>query len=263
MTDVAAIAERILDAYRTGTPIAPVRSEIKGVAEAYAVQRATVERWLAQGRRLAGQKIGLTSKVVQAQLGVDEPDFGALFADMVLQDGAVVPAGRVLQPRIEGEIAFVLKADLDGDRAGRITPQQVIAATEYVTPAIEICGSRIANWDIRIEDTIADDASSGLIVLSPRHNPADLAGLAAIAMTIRQDDAVAAEGRGEACLGNPAVAVAWLGEALLRFGAKLRAGDIVMSGALAKMLPAEPGSRFTADFGAFGSVSVAFARSGQ
>jgi 2-keto-4-pentenoate hydratase len=258
MTDASAIAERLLEAYRTGTPIAPLRGEITGVTQAYAVQRATIERWLAQGRRLAGHKIGLTSKVVQAQLGVDEPDFGALFQDMVLQDGATVPRARVLQPRIEGEIAFILKADLAGDKAGRITPEEVIAATSYVTPAIEICGSRIAKWDIRIEDTIADDASSGLIVLSSRHNEPTLDMLAATAMTMRQNGAVAAEGRGEACLGNPAIAVAWLGEALLRFGTRLRAGDVVMSGALAKMLSAEPGSRFDADFGAFGSVSVRF-----
>jgi 2-keto-4-pentenoate hydratase len=260
MADVTAIAQRILEAYRTGTPIPPLRGEINGVDEAYAVQRATIGRWLAEGRRLAGQKIGLTAKAVQAQLGVDEPDFGALFADMVLPDGAMVPKGRVLQPRIEGEIAFVLKADLTGDGSGRIAPQQVIEATDYVTPAIEICGSRIANWDIRIEDTIADDASSGLIVLSGTRVKPDLAALAAVALTMRHNGTAAADGRGEACLGNPAIAVAWLGEALLRFGTRLRAGDIVMSGALAKMLAAEPGSRFVADFGAFGSVSVDFAQ---
>jgi 2-keto-4-pentenoate hydratase len=260
MADIQAIARRLLDAYRSGTPIAPVRSEISGVDQAYAVQRATVETWLGQGRKLAGQKIGLTSPAVQAQLGVDQPDFGALFADMVLENGATVPRGRVLQPRIEGEIAFVLKADIEGDRGGRVTPAQVIAATEYVTPAIEICGSRIANWDIRIEDTIADDASSGLIVLSGQRSKPDLTALAAVAMTIRYNADAPLEGRGDACLGNPANAVAWLAEAMLRYGAKLRAGDIVMSGALAKMLPAEPGSRFLAEFGALGSVSVSFAR---
>ncbi len=259
MADIPAIARRLLEVYRSGTPIAPIRTEISGVDLAYAVQRATVETWLAQGRKLVGHKIGLTSPAVQAQLGVDQPDFGALFADMVLENGATVPRGRVLQPRIEGEIAFVLKADLDGDHAGRIAPGQVIAATEYVTPAIEICGSRIANWDIRIEDTIADDASSGLIVLSGQRSKPDFAALAAVAMAIHHNDGAPLEGRGEACLGNPANAVAWLGEALLRHGSKLRAGDIVMSGALAKMLPAEPGSRFTAEFGAWGRVSVAFA----
>lgn len=258
MVDSDAIAERILAAYANGRPIAPVRGEIQGVAAAYEIQRRTVQSWLARGRRLTGHKIGLTSQAVQAQLGVSEPDFGALFADMVLRDGAVVAQGRVLQPRIEGEIAFVLKSALVPDRNGRITPQSVIDATEYVTPAIEICGSRITNWDIRIEDTIADNASSGLIVLSDRRNTPALAALEHVAMTVRENDAAAAQGTGAACLGNPAIAVAWLGEALARFGTKLRAGDIIMSGALAKMLPAGSGSRFTADFGDFGSVSVAF-----
>ncbi|HXQ53902.1 MAG TPA: fumarylacetoacetate hydrolase family protein [Stellaceae bacterium] len=259
MSKTAEIARRILDAYASGTTIAPVRGEITGVAEAYAVQRATIEVWLGQGRKLIGHKIGLTSPAVQAQLGVGEPDFGALFADMVVPDGAVVPKGRVLQPRIEGEIAFVLKSDLRGDRDGRISPADVIAATDYVVPAIEICGSRIANWDIRIEDTIADDASSGLIVLSGQRSKPSLDALATIAMAVRPSDAEAVSGSGDACLGNPANAVAWLGEALLRFGGRLRAGDVVMSGALAKMLPAAPGTSFTADFGAFGSVSVGFA----
>jgi 2-keto-4-pentenoate hydratase len=259
MADIQGIARRLLEVYRSGTPIAPIRSEISGIDQAYAVQRATVAAWIAHGRKPAGHKIGLTSPAVQAQLGVGEPDFGALFADMVLPNGVSVPRGLVLQPRIEGEIAFVLKADLDGDSAGKITPAQVIAATDYVTPAIEICGSRIANWDIRIEDTIADDASSGLIVLSGQRSKPDLAVLAAAPMLLRKNDDAPLEGRGDACLGNPANAVAWLGEALLRYGAKLKAGDIVMSGALAKMLSAEPGSRFSAEFGALGSVAVSFA----
>ncbi|HUK59080.1 MAG TPA: fumarylacetoacetate hydrolase family protein [Stellaceae bacterium] len=258
MANNDAIAQRILAAYASGRPIAPVRGDVDGVAAAYEIQRRTVQSWLAQGRKLAGHKIGLTAEAVQTQLGVSEPDFGELFADMVLRDGAVVAAGRVLQPRIEGEIAFVLKSDLAPDAGGKISPASVIAATDYVTPAIEICGSRIANWDIRIEDTIADNASSGLIVLSERRNAPTLAALERVAMKMRLDDTVAVEGTGAACLGNPANAVAWLGEALARFGTRLRAGDIIMSGALGKMLPASPGNRFLADFGDFGSVSVTF-----
>ena len=258
MSPTETIAHRILAAYASGTPILPIRGEIMGVAEAYEVQRATIAAWLQQGRKLVGHKIGLTSLAVQAQLGVGEPDFGALFADMILPDGSIVAPSDVLQPRIEGEIAFVLKRDLAADSDGRISPDAVIAATDYVTPAIEICGSRIANWDIRIEDTIADNASSGLIVLSDQRNAPTLAGLAQVAMALKLNDASAVAGGGEACLGNPANAVSWLGEALLRFGTKLRAGDIVMSGALAKMLPAEPGSRFVADFGTFATVSVSF-----
>lgn len=260
MTDTEQIAQRILAAYASGNPIQPIRSEVKGVAAAYAIQREVVQRWLRQGRTLAGHKIGLTSKAVQDQLGVAEPDFGELFGDMVLRDGATVAPGRVLQPRIEGEIAFVLKTDLEADASGRVSPEAVIAATDYVTPAIEICGSRIANWDIKIEDTIADNASSGLIVLSGQRNAPSLAALRSVRMRLRHNDEPALEGSGEACLGNPAIAVAWLAEALAGFGTKLRAGDIVMSGALAKMLPAAQGSRFVADFGDFGKVSVEFGR---
>lgn len=251
------IARRILNAYETRQPIAPVRGEITGLAGAYAVQRATVQIWQESGRTIVGQKIGLTSKPVQTQLGVDEPDFGTLFSDMVLESGAAVENGRVMQPRIEAEIAFVLKADLHGER---ISPEAVIAATDYVCPAIEICGSRIARWDIKIEDTIADNASSGLVVLGSMRRKPVLADLAAVAMTLTHNGTVAGEGRGAACLGNPAIAVAWLAEALTRFGGGLKAGDLVMSGALSKMLSASPGDEFRADFGDFGFASVSFAK---
>jgi 2-keto-4-pentenoate hydratase len=255
LSDTSEIAQRILRAYSDQTPIEPIRGEIKGVAAAYAVQQAVVDIWKGHGRKIAGQKIGLTSKAVQDQLGVKEPDFGTLFADMILEDGATVAPGAVSQPRIEGEIAFILKSDLRGTK---ITPEEVIAATDYVCPAIEICGSRIARWDIKIEDTIADNASSGLVVVGKRHTKPVLAGLADAEMSIRHNGAPAGAGRGQACLGNPAIAVAWLAEALTRFGEGLRAGDLVMSGSLAKMIAAEPGDKFDVDFGALGTVSVTF-----
>ena len=250
------ISRDILRAYETGVAIEPVRTRITGVPAAYEVQRETVRIWSERGRKLAGQKIGLTSQAIQTQLGVTEPDFGALFSDMIVADGGTVPAGSVMQPRVEAEIAFVLKSDLRGER---IAPEEVIAATAYVTPAIEICGSRIAGWNIRIEDTIADNASSGLIVLGKSRIKPALADLAAVPMRLSHNGAAAAEGRGDACLGNPAIAVAWLAGALTRFGTGLRAGDVIMSGGLAKMIAAEPGSRFAADFAAYGSVSVSFA----
>ncbi|MBN9080980.1 MAG: hypothetical protein BGP04_22135 [Rhizobiales bacterium 62-17] len=237
-------------------PIAPVREQLNGVAEAYAVQQKTVRDWLAGGRRIAGRKIGLTAKAVQQQLGVDEPDFGTIFADMVVPHGGEVAKGTVQQPRIEAEIAFVLKRDLSG---AQVTAEDVIAATDYVCPALEICGSRIADWNIKIEDTVADNASAGLIVLGEQRSAADLAQLPQVAMQLAHNGTVAVEGRGEACLGNPAIAVAWLAQALARYGEGLKAGDIVMSGALARMLPASPGDVFEGDFGAFGSVKVSFA----
>ncbi len=251
------IANRIIAAYRTHTPIAPIRTEIHGVPAAYAVQKAAIDIWLKNGRRVAGHKIGLTSKAVQDQLGVTEPDFGALFADMILVSGSTVEKGTVMQPRIEAEIAFLMKSDLRGKK---ISPEQVIAATDCVCPAIEICGSRIAQWDIKIEDTVADNASSGLVVLgTKRTTSVMLDDLARAQMSIRHNGAAAGSGRGDACLGNPAIAVAWLAETLTHFGNGLRAGDLVMSGALAKMIAASPGDTFDVDFGGMGNVAVSFA----
>lgn len=251
------IAQRILRAYETGDPIAPVRGEISGLAVAYAVQRATFDAWVSAGRKPAGHKIGLTSKAVQDQLGVKEPDYGTLFSDMILESGAQIGPQAVLQPRIEPEVAFVLKADLAG---AHVTAEDVIAATDYVVPAVEVCGSRIKGWDIRFEDTIADNASSGLVVLgAAKHKPV-LAALAEVAVQVRNGDAICAEGKGAACLGNPANAVAWLAVALAQFGHRLRAGEVVMSGAMAKMVPAERGDHFTVDFGTFGAVTLGFSR---
>jgi 2-keto-4-pentenoate hydratase len=251
------IAKRILRAYDTGEPIAPVRSEVSGLTAAYAVQRATYDAWVAAGRKLAGHKIGLTSKAIQEQLGVHEPDYGTLFGDMILDNKAAIAARAVIQPRIEPEVAFVLKADLVGEN---ITAEQVIAATDYVVPAVEICGSRIQGWDIRFEDTIADNASSGLVVLGNKKHKPVLAELADVAVQVKLGDKVCSEGRGAACLGNPANAVAWLAAALTRLGHGLRAGDLIMSGAMAKMVPAEKGNAFDVDFGAFGAVSLSFDR---
>ena len=143
------IALRIIDAYRTR--VAPVRGEVKGVSAAHEVQQHAVSIWRQRGRRVAGQKLGLTAKAVQEQLGVGEPDFGTPFTNMILNSGAIIERGVVMQPRTEAEIAFVMKQDLAGSK---IAPNTMITATDYVVPAIEICGNRIAAWDIRIEDTI-------------------------------------------------------------------------------------------------------------
>jgi 2-keto-4-pentenoate hydratase len=256
MSMVQEIAESLQDAYASGRPIAPVRDRIADVASAYAVQQAQVEAWLRRGRRVVGRKIGLTAKVVQQQLGVDEPDFGTIVDDMVLPDGAIVSRGTVLQPRVEPEIAFVLARGLP---ARDVTAEEVVAATAYVCAAIEICGSRIAGWDIALTDTVADNASAGRIVLGNNHMRPVLSELPAIGVAVARNGLLAAEGTGEACLGNPATAVAWLAAALGKLGTRLEAGDIIMSGALSRMVAAEPGDRFVADFGRFGIVSVAFA----
>jgi 2-keto-4-pentenoate hydratase len=257
MSVVDEVTRSLQTAYATGHPIAPVRDRVSDVATAYAIQQAQVAAWLTQGRRIVGRKIGLTAKVVQKQLGVDEPDFGTILDHMVAPDRGQIAAGTILQPRVEAEIAFVLAKDLDPIR---VSPDTVVAVTDYVCPAIEICGSRISGWDIKIADTIADNASAGMIVLGMRRTKAVLAELPGISVSVRQNGAVVAEGAGQACLGNPAIAVAWLAEALGRLGTQLRAGDIVMSGALARMIPGAAGDDFAADFGAFGSASIGFAR---
>jgi 2-keto-4-pentenoate hydratase len=187
------IANRILEAYKSGIPIAPVRTEVSGVTAAYAVQRATCDAWIRAGRKPAGSKIGLTSKAVQEQLGVHEPDYGALFSDMILKSGAHIEPHKVLQPRVEPEVAFVLKTDLIGEK---LTAEQVIGATDYVVPAVEVCGSRIKGWDIRLEDTVADNASSGLVVLGAQRSKPVLKELADLAVQVRINGSVNAEGRG-------------------------------------------------------------------
>lgn len=250
------IVADLLKAHEAKIPIPPVRTRISGAAAAYEVQRRLVSVWQSNGRPIIGRKIGLTSKVVQKQIGVSEPDFGALFPDMLIKDGGSVPDGLTIQPRVEGEIAFVLKADLHGE----VSPSEVIQATDFVCPAIEICDSRIARWDIRLEDTLADNASSGLFVLGSRQTKPDLEMLQSVSMELVHNSKVTGVGRGEECLGNPANAVAWLSGALTRFGDGLRKGDIVLSGALTKMVAAEPDSHFEANFGGLGSVRVSFSR---
>src|SRR5437016_365407 len=169
---IQAIAGRLRAAQESGVPIAPIRDEIAdgGVAAAYAVQQANTDHYLKSGKRLVGRKIGLTSVSVQKQLGVDSPDFGMLFADMALYDGEEVKLGKVLQPKGEAEVAFVLDRDLT--EAG-ITPADVISAVAYALPAVEIVGSRIANWNIKLLETIADNASSGLFVLGTQPRKLD------------------------------------------------------------------------------------------
>lgn len=249
------IATELAQAWDTRNPIAPVRSRITGAQQAYEVQTALTKLWVARGRRIVGRKIGLTSKSVQKQIGVDEPDFGAIFEDMIVPDGSVIAANKVIQPRVEGELSFRISKDLAGD----VSAEDVIEATEYVCASIEICDSRIKNWDIRLEDTLADNASSCLVVLGKNKLKPKLDELPKLKMKFIHNGEVVGQGSGADCLGNPANAVAWLAGALARFGAKLTAGDIVMSGALAPMISAKSGSRFEIDFENLDRVSVSFA----
>ncbi|MER7211173.1 fumarylacetoacetate hydrolase family protein [Streptosporangium sp. NPDC020072] len=254
---LAEAADQLLDAARHGKPCPPVRQTLpSGTAEVgYAVQEINTRRALHEGRRLVGRKIGLTSTVVQRQLGVDQPDFGMLFADMACLDGLPVPASRFLQPKAEAEIAVVLKSDLVG---GPFTVADVIRAVDFVLPAIEIVDSRIAGWDISLVDTIADNASSGAFVLG--NTPVDLRGLdlRLAGMTMTRNGQEASTGAGAACLGHPLNAAVWLADALGGKDFPLLAGDVVLTGALGPMVPVEAGDVFEAHIDGVGSVRAVF-----
>lgn len=255
---VAEAAARLQSAERTGRPVAPVR-DVLGSTDidlAYAVQQELVHRRLAQGAVVVGRKIGLTAPAVQQQLGVGQPDFGVLFADMDVSGAAEVPSHRLLQPKVEAEIAFVLAEGLDGD----LTDERIRASVGHAFAALEIVDSRVAGWDIAITDTVADNASSGLFVLADRELTLDEFEPREVAMRLYRDDEPVSEGTGAACLGDPLAALSWLARTAQQFGEPLRAGQIVLSGALGPMVPAVPGSRFRAAIGPLGEVTTTFSR---
>jgi 2-keto-4-pentenoate hydratase len=250
-------AARLLEAARTHTPCDPVRDIIGSadVAAAYAVQERLTAARLGGGARIVGRKIGLTSPAVQQQLGVDQPDFGVLFDDMQYGEDEVVPMDRLLQPKVEAEIAFVLSADLI---EGPLDAHQVREAVEYAVAALEIVDSRIAGWDITFGDTVADNASSGLFVLgSTRRGLADFEPRQA-EMTMTGDGVITSTGTGAACLGDPLEALRWLASTARDLGQPLRAGQVVLSGALGPMVPVEPGSDVVAEITGLGRVSATF-----
>jgi 2-keto-4-pentenoate hydratase len=255
----AEAVRRLTAAANTGVPCAPVRDLIgeRDIDTAYEVQRRLVTDRVSGGARVLGRKIGLTSPAVQAQLGVDQPDFGVLLDDMDVSEFDEVPSDRLLQPKAEAEIAFVLGADLDHERLDAAT---VRTAVDHVVAALEIVDSRVAGWDIAITDTVADNASSGLYVLSDR--PLTLAEFEPRKVTMRlyADDALVSEGTGAACLGDPLEALAWLARTAQAFGEPLRAGQVVLSGALGPMVPAPPATRIRAEISTLGAVAASFAK---
>ena len=255
-----AAAARLVDAARRKQPCRPVRELLPdgGLDDGYEVQKL-VHAQAAPRRRRVGRKIGLTSAAVQQQMQVDTPDFGVLFADMAYGDAEPVPFDDLLQPRVEAEVAFVLGADLPD---GAVTGPELLRAVEFVLPAIEVVDSRIADWDISIFDTVADNASSGLYVTggSPRAL-GEIDDLRASEMTLVVDGEVVSSGNGAACLGHPLNAVVWLANVVAERGEPLRAGELVLSGSLGPLVPVRPGLTYEARISGLGSVRATFSDS--
>lgn len=252
-------ASRLFQAAQQHKLCAPVRDLIgtTDLHAAYQVQDLNNQRREAAGARLVGCKIGLTSEAVQKQLGVDQPDFGLLFDDMEVMHGAEIPWAALMQPKAEAEIAFVMKKDLPSPS---ITTAELFSAIDYAVAAIEIVGSRIENWNIRITDTIADNASASHFVLG--HKPVPLTHLDLITsrMQLFQNGEKVSEGTGADCLGSPLTATMWLAKTMARLGRPLRAGDIVLTGALGPMAAVQPGDTIRAIFDGLGEVSVRFGK---
>lgn len=249
-------ADALWESAQTTMPIEPISEEYRelGIPDAYAIQLQNIQRRLETGRVITGKKIGLTSKPVQEMLGVDQPDFGHLLDDMEAVDG-VIQRDRLVKPRVEGEIAFVLKDDVQGPDA---TVEEVLAATEYVSAAIEIVDSRIRDWKIGIVDTVADNASSALYVLGDKKVDPNTIDLTTVKMDLYQNGEFINSGTGAAVLGNPAYCVAWLANALWDYGVILKKGEVILSGALSAMVFAESGDTFVAEFDMLGSASIRF-----
>ena len=255
---IQALAARLRDAEAARQSVAPIRGEIAldDMASAYAVQQTNVDARLANGERIVGRKIGLTSLAVQKQLGVDQPDFGALFAGMACGDAQPMPLSHFIQPKVEAEVALVLEHDLT---YGEHTFADIIRATAYAVAAVEVVDSRIEQWNIRFVDTVADNASSARFVLGSRPVRLSALDLSACAMTLSRDGEVLSRGNGAACLGNPLNAAVWLADRMVQLGTPLRAGDIVLTGALGPMVPVTEAGTFVTQIEGLGDVRATFA----
>ena len=256
-TQIEAAATALANARAAQAPIAPISGTfgISNLADAYAVQELNTRAALQQGRRLVGRKIGLTSLAVQQQLGVDQPDFGMLFADMEVLDGGEIDCSRLIQPKAEGEIAFVLGRDLPH---ADCTLAELMSAVEYLLPALEIVDSAIENWKISLADTVADNASSALYVLGKQPTRLSALDLRLEGMLLEKNGAQASIGVGADCLGNPLDACLWLARTMAAAGRPLLAGDVLLSGALGPMTPVVAGDRLQLRLTRLGEVACRF-----
>lgn len=225
------------------------------VDEAYQVQLKAIDQKVRDGQRIVGKKIGLTSLAMQELLGVDQPDYGHLLDSMEVRNKGILTMDSVFQPKVEAEIAFVLRKDLKGPS---VTIEDVLDATEYIVPALEIVDSRIADWRIKLQDTIADNASCGLFVLGDERFSVTDFDLTKIEMNLYQNGQLMNTGYGSAVLGHPAKCVAWLANKLSEYGVILKAGEVILSGALSAAVNAQKGDQFIAEFTQLGNVEVVF-----
>lgn len=247
-------ADLLWDADLTHVPIPPIRDLLgtsTDIGVGYAVQQLNTDRSIAAGRRISGRKIGVTSTAVQDQIGVDQPDFGTLFADTEFGDGVDVPSERLIQPRAEAEVALVIGRELDRAPHGFA---EIVRAVEFALPAIEIVDSRIERWQISIVDTVADNASCGMYVVGSRPVPLSAFDIRTVPMRMTINGEEVSTGVGAACLGNPLNAARWLADVLCERGIPLQPGDVLMTGALGPMQAIVAGDLVVADFGDLGTV---------
>jgi len=263
-TEIERAAEELFSADETRSQIGllTIRHPEMTLDDAYAVQSALVDRKLAAGRKVIGWKIGLTSKAMQSALNIDIPDSGVLLDDMVFGNGATIPAGHFIQPRIEAEIAFVMKAPLAGEH---VTREDVVAATDYVTPSLEILDTRILRADPetgqtrKICDTISDNAANAGIVLGTERYAIDAFDLRWIGAIVSRNGEVEETGLGAGVLNDPVTGIVWLAKRMAIYGQKIEAGQVILSGSFIRPVECPAGSRIHADFGPFGTVACDFA----
>ena len=254
---ITQLGDELYEALVAGKTLAPLTSRHADITieDAYHIQQRMLSRRLDKGEKVIGKKIGVTSKAVMNMLGVHQPDFGYLLDGMVYNEGESIPMDTLIQPKAEGEIAFLLKKDLQGPG---VTAADVLAATEGVMACFEIVDSRIQDWKIKIQDTVADNASCGVFVLGDQLvDVADL-DLATCGMVLEKNGEIVVTGAGAATMGHPVNAMVWLANTLGRLGIALKAGDIVLSGAMGAMVPVKAGDSLRMAIGGIGGCSVRF-----
>ena len=256
MMNIQKYADMLYESEKNRVSVPPLTGQDATITidDAYAIQMKNVNRAVAEGQVVSGKKIGLTSPGIQQQLGVNEPDYGHLFAAMDCKDG-VLDTDQLIQPKIEAELAFVLSADLGG---GQVTAEDVRKATDYVVGAFEIVDSRVADWKIKLVDTVSDNASSGRYILGTKQLKVNEVDLPAVTMHLYKNDALVAKGIGAAVLGDPCIAVAWLANRLWDYGVSLKKGEVILSGAFSAAPIAKKGDVFRVEFSSFGSLLAKF-----